>query len=354
MKIWLYSGCMKLLSKSGIGKAFEHQKSALEQKGIEYTTKFNVDCDIVQINTIFPDSVLIALVAKLMKKRVIYYAHSTMEDFKNSFKGSNMLAGIFKKWIEFCYNLGDLIITPTEYSKQLLEEYAISKEIIFLTNGIDLDFYQQDVKGKAAFREKYHFLKDDKVIISAGHYIERKGIEDFAELAARMPEYQFVWFGYTNLNLVPDKIKDIVETKLHNLHFPGYISSEELREAYNGSDLFLFLTHEETEGIVLLEALAMKIPLLIRDIPIYKYWLTDRVQVYKGTELSEFESLIHQIVQGQVLSLTEEGYTVAKERSISNVGNTLFDIYVKLLNGDNLSYKRMDSRIKPSTIVRQD
>ncbi|MGN6712391.1 glycosyltransferase family 4 protein [Anaerocolumna jejuensis] len=353
MKIWLYNGCMKLLSKSGIGKAYEHQKSALEQKGIEYTSKFSRNFNIVQLNTIFPDSVLVALLAKLMRKRVIYYAHSTMEDFKNSFKGSNLLAGIFKKWIEFCYNLGDLIITPTEYSKQLLEEYAVSKKIIFLTNGIDLDFYQRDAESKATFREKYHFSKDDKIIISAGHYIERKGIEDFAELAARMPEYQFVWFGYTNLKLVPDKIRGIVETKLPNLHFPGYITSEELREAYSGSDLFLFLTHEETEGIVLLEALAMKIPLLIRDIPIYRNWLMDRKQVYKGTELAEFESLIHQIVQGQALSLAEEGYTVAKERSISNVGNVLLGIYIKLLHADNPGYEGMDNRIKPARIVRQ-
>jgi 1,2-diacylglycerol-3-alpha-glucose alpha-1,2-glucosyltransferase len=31
---------------------------------------------------------------------------------------------------------------------------------------------------------------------------------------------------------------------------------------YKTGDLFLFLTHEETEGIVLLEALSMKIPSL--------------------------------------------------------------------------------------------
>lgn len=353
MKVWLYKGCMKLLSKSGIGKAYEHQKSALEQKGIEYTTKFRADVDIVQVNTIFPDSVLVVLLAKIMRKKVIYYAHSTMEDFKNSFKGSNLLAGIFKKWIVFCYNLGDLIITPTKYSKELLEEYAVSKEILYLTNGIDLDFYQQDRAFRRKFREKYHFTEEDKVIISAGHYIARKGIEDFAALAARMPDYQFVWFGYTNLKLVPEKIKAIVEAKLPNLHFPGYVSAEELREAYGGSDLFLFLTHEETEGIVLLEALAMKTPLLIRDIPIYESWLTDKKQVYKGRELSEFENLIRRIVQGQVPALTEEGYSVAEERSIGNVGSILSGIYARLLRADNPEHGGRGSRIEPAAMIKQ-
>jgi Glycosyltransferase len=332
MKVWLYKGGMKLLSKSGIGKAYEHQKIALKEKEIAFSTKFNYDYDIVQLNTIFPDSVLMALLAKIMRKKVIYYAHSTMEDFRKSFKGSDLFAPLFKRWIIFCYSMGDIIITPTEYSKKLLDGYGIKKEIINLTNGIDLSFYQRDIALGQKFREQYHFSETDKIIISVGHYIERKGIEDFAELARRLPEYQFVWFGYTNINLIPDRIKKIIETRLPNLHFPGYISSEELKQAYSGSDLFLFLTQEETEGIVLLEALAMKIPVLIRDIPIYEIWLENRKHIYKGRTMNEFEDLAGKIVQGIVPPLTEEGYLKVKEKSITKVGNILSDIYIKVLD----------------------
>ena len=42
------------------------------------------------------------------------------------------------------------------------------------------------------------------------------------------------------------------------------------------------MSKEETEGIVILEALAMKIPTLIRDIPVYEGWLTDSKDVYKA------------------------------------------------------------------------
>ena len=162
---------------------------------------------------------------------------------------------MFKSWIKFCYSRGD-IITPTDYSKILLNTYGIRKNIISLSNGIDLEFYQRDNDLGKQFRERYQFSETDKIIMSVGHYIERKGIEDFVKLAKRMPDYQFLWFGYTNVNLIPEKIKKLIQTKLPNLHFPGYVSSEELKQAYCGSDLFLFLTQEETEGIVLLEALA--------------------------------------------------------------------------------------------------
>jgi len=352
MKIWLYKGGIKLLTKSGVGRAYEHQISALEEKGIAYTTKFTNDYDIIQLNTIFPDAVFMALFARIMRKKVVYYAHSTMEDFRKSFIGSDLLAPLFKIWIKFCYGLGDVIITPTEYSKDLLKSYEIKKEIINLSNGIDLNFYQREFDFRMQFREKYHFNDTDKIIISAGHYIERKGIEDFAELAKKMPEYQFMWFGYTNLNLIPDKIKKIIQTKLPNLHFPGYIVKDELKQAYCGSDLFLFLTHEETEGIVLLEALAMKIPILIRDIPIYEIWLESKKQIYKGSSLEEFESLTRDIIEGEVPSLIEEGYLKVNERSISFVGNSLYDIYNITLNSYAESYQNSDSNRKPIGIYR--
>ena len=45
--------------------------------------------------------------------------------FQNSFTGSNLIAPLFKKWIMKCYQTGDLILTPTNYSKSLLEGYGI-------------------------------------------------------------------------------------------------------------------------------------------------------------------------------------------------------------------------------------
>ena len=53
------------------------------------------EATVVHMNTVFPDSVIAAFIAKMQKKKVIYYGHSTMEDFKNSFIGSNLAAPIF-------------------------------------------------------------------------------------------------------------------------------------------------------------------------------------------------------------------------------------------------------------------
>lgn len=331
MKVLLYSEHFKLVAKSGVGRAINHQRIALEENNIAYTIHEKDEFDIVHINTVFPSSLRMSKMARAKGKKVVYHAHSTEEDFKNSFRGSNFLAPLFKKWLMKCYSSGDLIITPTPYSQRLLEGYGLTKPIVNISNGIDLHYFAKNNEYRKRFREKYQLDESDKVIISVGLYIERKGILDFVELAKSMPEYTFIWFGYTNLNTVSTKVKRAVETTLPNLYFPGYVNREELRDAYSGSDLFLFLTHEETEGIVLLEALAMKIPVLIRDIPIYEDWLTHNEHVYKSKNLEQFKGAIKGILNKEFPSLEEKGYEVAKDRDIRLIGQQLEKEYRRLI-----------------------
>jgi 1,2-diacylglycerol-3-alpha-glucose alpha-1,2-glucosyltransferase len=331
MKVLLHSDKLKEIEKSGVGRAIKHQMKALELVNVDYTTNPKEDYDIIHINTIFPESYLMGLKAKRKGKKVIFHAHSTEEDFKNSFIMSNQVAPLFKVWLQQCYSSADLVLTPTPYSKALLDEYGLGKPVISISNGIELDFFYKDESLKEAFRKEYNFKKTDKIIMAVGLYIERKGIIDFVKLAKKMPEYKFIWFGYTNLKTVPPKIREAVETKLPNLFFPGYVSRDILKGAYSTCDLFIFPTFEETEGIVLLEALATKIPVLIRDIPIYEGWLTDSVNVYKAKDVNEFEVKIKSIIKGDLKDLTEEGYEVAKERDIKNIGLELKKIYENLM-----------------------
>lgn len=331
MKVLLRTDMFDKVEKSGVGRAIIHQKKALELNGVPYTTDPNEDYDIVHINTVFPQSYFAAKKAHKEGKKVVMHAHSTEEDFRNSFIGSNLAAPLFKKWLITCYRQGDIMLTPTPYSKSLLENYHIGRRIIPISNGIELDYFKPTKSWRKDFRKEFGFKEKDKVIISVGLYIERKGLLDFVELAKQLPDYKFVWFGYTNLNTVPAKIREAVTTKVDNLYFPGYYPRNLLRKAYAGSDLFFFPTYEETEGIVLLEALATKVPVLIRDIPIYQGWFQDGKNVYKGNNNQEFKEKITAIVERKVPDLTEEGYKVAEERSIENVGRELKKIYEELL-----------------------
>lgn len=336
MNIFIYSELQKYIEKSGVGRAIYHQKKSAQLNGINCIDNLK-QADAVHINTVFIKSLFIALSAKRKKIPVIYHAHSTQEDFRNSFVGSDLLSGLFRHWLKLCYNCADVIVTPTEYSKQLLQSYGIKKEIYAVSNGIDISDYVRNEQAGICFREKYGYKSNDKIIMSAGLLIKRKGILDFVSLARKMPDYQFIWFGSGNLLSAGKAVRTAVKEKIPNLRFAGYVKKDELKAAYSGCDLFLFPSFEETEGIVVLEALAMKIPVLLRNIPVYADWLTNGLQVYKGSNSEEFEYLINAVLSGKLPDITENGYKCALNRSLDITGAELAKIYTKCIAAKNAS-----------------
>lgn len=328
MKVLLYSEGISLIRISGLGRAISHQKKALENHSVTVFTdkKMLKECDIVHINTLGIASKRIAKIAKKMNKTVVYHAHSTEEDFRNSFIGSNLLSKLFKKWICSCYNCGDVIITPTEYSKKLLTGYGIEKPIYAISNGIDLSFYRNSENCKSEFRSKYGYTEKDKIVMSVGLFFERKGILDFIKLAYAMPDYKFIWFGKTPLISVPYKIRQAVKTKLPNLTFAGYVSPDELADAYRNTDVYIFPTYEETEGIVLLEALASSSDIIVRDIPVFD-WLKKDTDCYKAKNCDEFKFLIQCITNRKICSLAQNGRRAVRDKDLSFIGYKLIKIY---------------------------
>lgn len=331
MKVLLYTEGEKVVGKSGLGKAIKHQMKALESVGVEYTTNLKEDYDIFHINTYFPISYIRAVRAKKKGKKIVYHAHSTEEDFRDGFIFCRQVSPLFKKWLIKCYSLGDVIVTPTPYSKKLLDGYGIDRKIYAISNGIEMNFFKRNEKEGRRFRNEYGYKDTDKVIIGIGLYIERKGIVDFVELAKRLPQYKFIWFGYSPLSAATKPVRDAVNTKLPNLKFAGYVEQSMIKAAMSGCDLYVFPTLEETEGIPIIEACACKTKALIRDIPVFDDWLTDGVNVYKAKDLDEFEEKIKKIVEGKLLDLTEKAYEVAKERDIKNIGVQLKEVYKSVM-----------------------
>ncbi len=334
MKVLLYTEGEKMTSNSGLGKAIKHQMKALESANVEYTTNLKDDYDIIHINFYGPRSYHLAKKAHRKGKKVVYHAHSTEEDFRSGFIFCKQLAPLFKRWLIKCYSLGDVIVTPTPYSKRLLEGYGIKKKIYAISNGIELDLFKKDEAAGKRFRKEYNYKKEDKVIIGIGLYITRKGIVDFVELAKRMPEYKFIWFGYSPLAAATEDVRKAVNTKLDNLVFAGYVKQQVIKDAMNGCDVYLFPTYEETEGIPIIEACACKTTAIIRDIPIFEEMLEDEKNVYKAKTVDEFEEKIKGIITGKLPKVGENAYKVAEERDIKKVGEQLKKVYEEVLNNN--------------------
>ena len=328
MRVLLYFEGGDQISKSGIGKALEHQKRALESAGIEYTLDPDDDFDVLHINTVFIKSAAIIANARKKGAAIIYHAHSTEEDFRDSFIFTNTVSHIFKYHIKNLYRKGDAIITPTPYSKRLLQQYGISAPIEVVSNGVDTDKFVKDEEKAEIFRRHFGLTKENKVVIASGLWIKRKGILDFIEVAKQLPDVTFIWFGETNLLTVPTEIRQAV-TKDHpaNVIFPGYMSCDIYLGAFSAADVFFFPSYEETEGIVTLEALSTSATCVLRDIPVYEGWMRDGYNCFIGKTNEDFVNLIRDKIEGRLPDVSENARKTALERSIPKIGQKLKHIY---------------------------
>ncbi len=113
---------------------------------------------------------------------------------------------------------------------------------------------------------------------------------------------------------------------------PGYVSGDVIKGAYGRSNIFFFPSREETEGIVVLEALASCCNVLLRDIPVFSDWLTNGVNCYMGKDTDDFVDIIKKMINHEYPSLIEQGYQVAKQRQLANIGKELLEVYNITLN----------------------
>lgn len=308
-----------------------HQQSALDHVGVPYTLDKEEPYDLLHINTFMPASYFLAWSAREEGKAIVYHAHSTEEDFRNSFLFSNHVAPLFKKWIKKAYRLGDLLITPTPYSKRILEDYGLTQEIYAISNGIDLKQFHKLENTERRFYAKWNLDPGKQTVMGIGLYFERKGILDFIELARRMPDLNFIWFGYTNPKIVTQSVQQALKEDLPNLIFPRYVPNEEIRLALQGTDLYLFPTMEETEGIPAIEACAARTPMLVRDIPVFEGWLEDGKNCCMAKDVDGFEEKIRLILSGRLPRLTDEAYKVAEARDLPCIGAQLEKVYERAM-----------------------
>jgi 1,2-diacylglycerol-3-alpha-glucose alpha-1,2-glucosyltransferase len=229
------------------------------------------------------------------------------------------------------YKHAGMIITPTPYSEKIIKGYGICDKVVNVTNGINLDDYKPDQNKVDEFK-KYFSITDEKVVIGIGFPFERKGIHDFFEIARKNPDVKFFWFGHLAKILTPLKILKAIKNKPSNVIMPGYIDNSIVKGAMQYASCFLFPSYEETEGIVVLEALASKSPVLVRNIGVYEPWLEDGKNCLMASNNEEFSTKLKYVLNNDNKEMIENGYKVVEERTLEIVGSKLKDIYEEFYN----------------------
>ncbi|MCC7569929.1 glycosyltransferase family 4 protein [Candidatus Micrarchaeota archaeon] len=331
MKVCLYQEgleSMKMITQSGITSAFNHLKKALNKANIEHTTNINDDFDILHINFgIGPASLTFANYYRRKGKKVIIHAHTTAEDFANSFVMSNKIGPVLKGTLRMFYSQGDLVFCPSNYTKRILLKYRLKPPIIPVSNGVETEkFIKNSVKGQL-YKEEEGIERE--LIFSVGQVFKRKGVFDFCNVAESMPHFDFRWFGrvYDQFLVDNKEFRQYLMNPPFNLRFSGFVP--DIIAAYSAGDTFFFPSYEENQGIVILEAASMGIPIVVRDIPVYSDWLFHEENCLKGKNNKEFISLLNRVNEDKNLrkKIIDNGKVLAEKHDLSNIGKRLKKIY---------------------------
>jgi 1,2-diacylglycerol 3-alpha-glucosyltransferase len=156
------------------------------------------------------------------------------------------------------------IVAPSEPMKALLLEYGVKTRVEVIPTGLPADRYVQG--DGARFRDSYRIPKDRPLLLYVGRVAHEKNIEfllqAFVELRRTRPE---VMFAIAGEGPAREHLQALV-TRLGlsaQVYFVGYLQREHaLADCYAAADVFIFASRTETQGLVLLEALAQGRPVV--------------------------------------------------------------------------------------------
>jgi glycosyltransferase involved in cell wall biosynthesis len=103
-------------------------------------------------------------------------------------------------------------------------------------------------------------MTEDKIIISVGQFIYRKGYDILLEAANQMKDA----YGIYIIGGEPTKEYLDLKDKYHleQVHFIDFKTKEELQSYYHAADLFVLPTREDIWGLVINEAMAAGLPVI--------------------------------------------------------------------------------------------
>ena len=163
--------------------------------------------------------------------------------------------------------LSDQITTLSTPLKRMLVEMGIKEEHIeYISNGVDTDFFHPvDVKEKTALRRELNLPENEKLILSIGRFVPKKGLDIF--IGAADPEYQLVLVSRGNFAPYLKNAKGrvlILEP----------IPQEKLKKVYQACDIFvLAAAGEDVFSLVLMEAMACGLPVITSNDPFYQNYV---------------------------------------------------------------------------------
>ncbi len=171
-------------------------------------------------------------------------------------------------------NTCDVVIAPSKSTKEILTSRGVKTPIKICPTGLSLHKFAQGTR--SALRRKLKIHPSSPVIGYVGRLAPEKNLEFLGKAASgylfQNPTAHFIVVGD---GPYADTLKSQIQS--NRCHFTGSLNGQDLTDAYHAMDLFVFSSVSETQGMVLVEAMAAGLPVVainapgIRDVIVNHY-----------------------------------------------------------------------------------
>lgn len=270
-------------------------------------------------------------------KKVIS-AHLVPDSFVGSLVGAHQWYPIARWYLRFFYNRADVLLAVSDSVRDVLQDdLGVKPPITVLYNAIDTSRYTTTPALRRAARKKLGIKAKDFVVMGSGQIQPRKRFDVFIKTAQALPQLHFLWVGgipFKKLGADYHDLKRMIDTAPPNVRVTGVVNHNDMVHYYRAADVFFFPSAQETFGLVVVEAAAAGLPVIVRDI-------TDYNATFKNNVLRVKEAAFVQTIQD--LKNKPDFYSQAQAKSAAlaaqydsqQFANRLMGEYRQLLDWDN-------------------
>ncbi len=218
----------------------------------------SLQLDIIHAHSPFLLGQLGALFAKQFRVPLVFTYHTLYEQYVHYFPFAR---GLSQKTVltvakQFC-NRCDLVVTPTRVIQQLLQTYGVNRQIVPIPTGIEIAMFESGAPG--LLRERFRIGPEQQILLFIGRLGKEKNLDSLFRIFSRVLEQDSnVILLLAGSGPAEDELHDLAQQMGigSKVVFTGRLSRAEVASAYRGADLFVFPSVTETQGLVLVEAMA--------------------------------------------------------------------------------------------------
>ncbi len=231
--------------------------------------------DVLHIHTVGPYSLSKLLFSHGAK---VVSAHVTPDSFIGSLVGAKYWYGLAKLYLRWFYDLADGVLAVSADVEDQLHQMGVTRPIYLVSNTVESAQFVPERGERASIRGKLSIPDNAFVVIGCGQVQPRKRVDEFVEVARRMPGCHFIWIGGMPFKAAAadaHHMKALMQDKPDNVAFTGTILREHVIDYYKMADAFFLPSMQETFGLVIVEAAAAGLPIVLRDLHQYRQTFGD-------------------------------------------------------------------------------